>query len=86
MTPVTRVLADGYGHMDWDGGWMWLTAVTMMTLLVVLIVWAVRTTTTQRSDRHAHGPTSRAREILAERFAKGELSTEEYHERVDGLR
>jgi len=76
---------DRYGHMNWDGGWMWLAALAMMALLVVLVVWAVRTAT-QRSDPHVPEPTARAREILAERFAKGELSTEEYREQVDELR
>lgn len=79
------MLADGYGHMDWDGGWMWVWAVVMMALFVALIVWLVQTAT-HRSGSHPHDHSARAREILAERFAKGELSTEEYRERVDELR
>lgn len=31
-------------------------------------------------------PNDRAREILAERYARGELTTEEYRERVEQLR
>ena len=80
---------DGWGHMDgWGGGWMWLWGVAMMTLFVVFIVWLVRAAGTDstgvpgpvRSD-----PDDRAREILGERFAKGELSPEEYRERVSEL-
>ena len=85
MTLLTQMLADGYGHMDWDGGWMWVWAVLMLTIFVGLIVWLVRTMT-HRSGSHPHDHSARAREILAERFAKGELSTEEYRERVDELR
>jgi putative membrane protein len=66
-------------------GWMWLVGLLSMLLLVglvVAIVWAVtRSGSTSRPD-----PTSRAREILDERYARGEISTEEYRERKDALR
>jgi putative membrane protein len=75
----------------WDGqmmggwGWMWLVGLLSMLLLValgVVVVWAVtRSGSTSRPD-----PTSRAREILNERYARGEISTDEYRERLDALR
>ncbi len=90
MLDAVAILADaeGFDHMDgWDGGWIWLWGVVMMALFVVLIVWLVRAGT---GPVHPPGPaprdpTDRAREILAERYARGELSTEEYRERVAEL-
>ena len=86
---IGTVNDDRWDHMDgWGGGWMWLWGVAMMALFVVLIVWLVRATT-------GNGPTSppppkdpweRAREILAERYARGELTTDEYRERIEHLR
>lgn len=56
----------------------------MMVLLLALIglgVWAV-VRSTQHRGSHPH---DRAREILAERFARGEITPEEYQERVQHL-
>jgi putative membrane protein len=85
---VDSVHRDRWGHMDgWDGGWMWLWGIAMMLLFVVLVVWVVRTVAGgQRSAQSAPDPRDRAREILAERYARGELTTEEYRERVEHLR
>lgn len=82
---TTRVLADrdGWGHMDgWGGGWMWLWGSLMMLSWVAIIAAAVWFLGRSR-DRAGPG---RAREILDERYARGELTTEEYRERVDQLR
>jgi putative membrane protein len=38
-----------------------------------------------RAVRNQGRPGSRAREILEERFARGELSSQEYHERLQQL-
>jgi putative membrane protein len=79
---------DRWDHMDgWGGGWMWLWGIAMMALFVVLIVWLVRAATDgQVSSGPRSNPTDRAREILAERYARGELTTEEYRERAEQLR
>lgn len=80
---------DHWNHMDgWDAGWMWLWGVTLMALFVVLLLWLVR----DASGKPGSGgpapsdPSDRAREILAERYARGELTTEEYLERAEQLR
>ena len=77
-----------WDHMDgWGGGWMWLWGIAMMALFVVLIIWLVRATSGgQGSAAPPSHPSDRAREILAERYARGELTTEEYHERTQQLR
>lgn len=79
--------SDNWDHMNgWGGGWMWLWGVAMMAGFVALIVWLVRVNSgTAGPPVQPPDPTHRAREILAERFAKGELSTDEYRERVSEL-
>ena len=67
----------------WGGGWMWLWGVAMMAGFVALIVWLARANS--GPSVAPRDPTERAREILAERFAKGELSSDEYRERVSHL-
>ena len=70
-----------WGHMSgWGGGWMWLWGTLMMLSWVVLIaaaVWLVARPFGRRPNR--------AREILDERYARGDLTTDEYRERVDQL-
>jgi putative membrane protein len=75
---------DGWrDHMSGTGGgWMWLWGTLMMLTWVAVIaaaVWLVaRSLGGQRTDS--------ARQILDERYARGELSTEEYRERLQHLR
>lgn len=87
FTTLTQIVADadGWGHMDgWGGGWMWLWGTLMMLSWVAIIVAAIWLITRNRDT--TGGRSSRAREILEERYASGELSTEEYRERLDHLR
>ena len=89
MTPLitTTVLADydGYGHMaGWDGwGWMWVTGLVVMVGAVVAVVLAMTAAGRRNDGGHAE---SEPRDILARRYARGEISTDEYHERLEGLR
>jgi putative membrane protein len=71
------------GHMMGGWGWMWLVGLLSMLLLAVLVVvvWALTRSGTDRPD-----PTTNARQILNERYARGEISTDEYHERLDAIR
>jgi len=91
MVALLAVLADtgdGWDHMGgWGGGWMWLWGLAMMALFVVFIVWLVRATSGGPPAPHPpeRSSTDRAREILAERYARGELSTDEYRERATEL-
>lgn len=88
ITPILAQLVadnDGWGHMrGWGGGWMWLWGTLMMFSWVAIIaaaIWFV----TRAGDRTAPPGGGRAREILDERYARGELTTDEYRERVDHL-
>ncbi len=72
-----------WGHMDgWGGGWMWLWGTLMMLSWVAIIAAAVWALSRSRDGAR----TSRAREILDERYASGELTSEEYRERLEHLR
>ncbi|GII06153.1 SHOCT domain-containing protein [Planobispora takensis] len=78
---------DGWGHHMWGGGSAWLWGSLMMLVWVSLIalgVWLViRAASDRRPSRPAGRPgVERAREVLADRYAKGEISTEEYQERL----
>ena len=74
----------GYGY----GWWMWLFGLLLLGGIVLLVVVAVR-----RSSANGPRPAStvepgsrRARDVLDERYARGEISTPEYHERREQLR
>lgn len=81
---------DRWGHMDgWGpmgaGGWMWLWGLLLLIGIIVLIVVGILALTRGGSSRDGGGR-SRAREILDERYARGELTTEEYRERLQELK
>ncbi|MEP6463882.1 MAG: SHOCT domain-containing protein [Frankiaceae bacterium] len=78
-------------------GWGWLFGLLLLIGLGLLIVVVVRVlgggisrgSSSRDTPPPASGPRpstrSRAREILGERYASGELSTEEYRERLQNL-
>ncbi|HEX6301770.1 MAG TPA: SHOCT domain-containing protein [Acidimicrobiia bacterium] len=83
-------LALVWAHMggDWDhmsdhmGGWAWgfawLFVILLVVLVVALVAWAVRSVSRGGSARSGRNG---AVAVLEERFARGELSPEEYRER-----
>ena len=76
-------MMDTGDHMD---GWGWGWGIMMMVLLVViigLVAWVVVRATQQPSSGHPH---DRAREILAERLAKGEITSDEFRDLAQHLR
>ena len=88
---IAAVLAEtgGWdGHMGWGGGWwMLIFGTLMMAGFVVLVVLLVRSLAPGAGAQGlGSDPTASARQILADRFARGELSATEYHERLDQLR
>jgi uncharacterized membrane protein len=65
---------------DWDHHWWWPLWPFFWAVLIGTVVWLI----VRRRDRR-HGPLDRAQEVLAERFARGEISGEEYRARLDEL-
>jgi putative membrane protein len=50
--------------------------------VIALIVWLI-----VRSSHHSNaGPSRSARDILSERYARGEIDSKEYEERLSNLR
>ena len=71
--------------------WGWGAALFIGVLVLIGgLAWAILATTTNRPDQQnppaedAGGP-SPARQILDQRYARGELGTEEYRERLQTL-
>ncbi|MCZ4586082.1 SHOCT domain-containing protein (plasmid) [Rhodococcus opacus] len=74
----------GYG-MGW-GGWV-LMAVVMVAFWGLVVAGVLALFHSMRMDRTApFDPDGRAREILDERFARGEIDAEEYRLRRNELR
>lgn len=93
MALLAPALAEGridFGNMHWDNGGWWMLMFWGPVLLiggVALVTWMVRTSPRVGPSRDASraDPLASARRILAERYARGELDTEEYRERVQQL-
>jgi putative membrane protein len=85
MMHAELLVQQSWVHMDGWGGWMWLWGTLGMLTFVAslgVVVWAVIRSTQARPPVAS----DRAEEIVAERYARGELSTDEYHERLHALR
>lgn len=69
-----------YGGWGWGG---WLVGALMMVAFWGLVFWVIVSLVRRPSDT---GPAARtARDILAERFARGEIDAEEYDRRRSTL-
>lgn len=79
-------LADttGLDHMDGFGwGMMWVG--WLVTIAAIgLMVWAVVRSTSSSTSRRGE-PTASAERILADRFARGEIDSDEYRLRLEEL-
>ncbi|MBI4258953.1 MAG: SHOCT domain-containing protein [Actinobacteria bacterium] len=69
----------GWGH----GLWGWLAMLLFWGGLVLLIVYAIRSPSVDRSRREDQPSTGRR--VLDERLARGEISVDEYRERREVL-
>ncbi|MGI8875161.1 MAG: SHOCT domain-containing protein [Egibacteraceae bacterium] len=79
---VAALLSTTYwdGHMwGWNGVWMALSMLLFWGGLIAVGVWLARGGI-RRPD-----PARRARDVLAQRYARGDLDTNEYQERLDKL-
>ncbi|MEV0901608.1 SHOCT domain-containing protein [Actinoplanes sp. NPDC049802] len=67
----------------WPMGGMMIGWLLLTVLIVGLVVWLA---VSYARPRGGTEDTGTARRILAERYARGELDTEEYNERLAALR
>jgi putative membrane protein len=79
------MMGNGFG-----GAGMWLFGLLTLAgvvLLIVVVVWVLGGGISRGTPPDAEGRQSRrrAREILDGRYARGEISTEEYRERLQAL-
>jgi putative membrane protein len=81
--------------MGWGGGLFVFLVFIVVIVVIVVIAWLILTVASQRSHHHrpiqpqgpaSAEPSSEALKILDERFARGEISPEEYTERRDLLK
>jgi putative membrane protein len=75
----------GYGP---NMGWMWLWGILLLVGIALLVLVAVRLFAGGGGHGGMQGPypgRSRARQILDERFARGELTAEQYREHLKVL-
>lgn len=81
-----------HGYDDYGmSGWMWVWGAALVIGVLVLIgglVWAIVATSADRRNQPSVTPaagSAMARQILDERYARGELDTQEYRERMQTL-
>ena len=72
------------GHSMWGGGIMFVFWILLVLALVVLMAWFIRGLPSS-SGSDAAKPSSDARAILEQRYAKGEIDREEYLEKLKDL-
>lgn len=72
----------GYGAEMWGGG---LLMILFWVAVVVLIVWALRLLFVS-SQPHQPSPTHSTADIAAARYARGEISREDYLAFVEDLK
>lgn len=89
MLMVTAVATIGFAQYRGDDhmtGWQWVMMIVFATLFAALLataIWALFVHTT-RTGRSSDQPTPE--DLLAERYARGEINTDEYKERLAALR
>ncbi|HEX5541932.1 MAG TPA: SHOCT domain-containing protein [Micromonospora sp.] len=67
-------------------GWVWPMWGVMMLFWLLALAVAVSLAARHARSRGDGDGTGTARQILAERYARGELDADEYHRRLDNLR
>jgi uncharacterized membrane protein len=80
------VMGFGYGMMGRFGGfgWMgWIFQLIILLAIVMLVVYAVRSFSRKA---HVSSSSDAALQILAERFARGEISAETYRSMKENLK
>jgi len=85
---VMYALADpGSGQLEGSWAWVWLSMMVLLWIAVIgVVAWSISRAVAARTSLEAAAGPKQARDRLAERFARGEIDSEEYHARLDRLR
>jgi putative membrane protein len=75
---IAPLVADSHWHR---GGFWWIPVGLLWVVVLAAAIWFVARHFRPREDSGI----DRARGILAERYARGEVGVEEYRERLDEL-
>lgn len=86
---ILSLVAQAGGPRDWGwaaggGGPWWILFPLLWIVLIGTVIWLVARDRGRRPD--SASPGQRATEILATRFARGEIDSEEYRQRLDEIR
>lgn len=71
----------------WHGGWNWWDWLWMSAVMVAFwggLIWLV--VTLVRGERTGGTDRANPEDVLAERFARGEINEDDYRQRLDVLR
>ncbi len=84
----TAVAQSGWGSHMWGSSWGWWMGLVMVAFWGA-VIWFVVTPSRGRDARPRQpqgDPADKARAVLAERLARGDIDPAEYRERLDTLR
>ena len=76
---------DDFMNNHMGGGWWWVMGIGWLVFLAVIAMVATYVVR-QSGDRGSRAASSGAEDVLAERFARGEIDDDEYQRRRDALR
>lgn len=85
MTTLLEIGTRGAAPGEWAGGWAgpwWILVPFVLVVLAATVIWLVARRNTERAEPPGGG----AAGILAARYARGEIDTEEYRRRLDEIR
>ncbi len=75
----------GYGGMAWMWPWILIGALVLLAGLVALVLFIVKMARAESFTSRSHPLPNTAKQILDERYARGEIDDDEYRKRREGL-